>query len=323
LKLTKVTERDAGGGYYATLVVATFLMASSFIAGKILLGHGAPPFLLVGWRFALASAASLPLVFMNSKNFRAALFPERFRLRDWATLALIGILQTSLAMGLLFWAMETIAPPTAAILLFTNPLFVALLGRIFLGEALSGLRLIGLFLGILGVVFAMGSGFQLSREAIGGEFLGLAAALAWAISTVVNKRAALPINNWALSSWQMLIGALGLLSVAFARGERWPPHLPIEAWGWFLWLSIPGSTASFGLWFLALRRGGATRSSGYLFLAPLFTIILSAVILHSDITLSQALGGVLVGLSLWLVNQPNRADRSIAKDARFSKDIVF
>jgi drug/metabolite transporter (DMT)-like permease len=50
----------------------------------------------------------------------------------------------------------------------------------------------------------------------------------------------------------MLIGAVAILAVAYAFGERWPTHVTIAQWNWFIWLSIPASTGSFGLWFVAL-----------------------------------------------------------------------
>ena len=303
---TTAQAGQRGASYYAILVAATFLMASSFIAGKILLEQGVPAFLLVGWRFVVAAAAAAGIVFFRADHFFATLFPARLGIGDWATVAWIGILQTALSLGLLFWAMETISPSTAAILLFTNPLWVALIGHAVLDEKLSRLRMIGLVAGILGVAFALGGGFGLSADVLMGELLGLGAALSWTASTIVNKRARLPINSWSLSFWQMLIGALALLLVAYARGEHWPARLSLGDWGWFFWLAIPGSTASFGLWFLALTRGGATRSSGYLFLAPLFTVILSTALLHTGLNALQGLGGALVGLSLWLVNQTPR-----------------
>jgi drug/metabolite transporter (DMT)-like permease len=309
MRPTKTARAGHGtAAYYAILVAATFLMASSFIAGKILLAEGVPAFLLVGWRFVVAAMAAAAIVFAKADHFLATLLPRRLGLGDWVAVALIGVLQTALSLGLLFWAMETISPSTAAILLFTNPLWVALIGHAVLDEKLSRLRVTGLIVGILGVAFALGGGFGLSADALRGEFLGLGAALAWTTATIVNKRARLPIDSWALSFWQMLIGALALLFVAYVRGEHWPARLSLGDWGWFFWLAIPGSTASFGLWFLALTRGGATRSSGYLFLAPLFTVILSTALLHTSLNALQGLGGALVGLSLWLINQtPPRA----------------
>lgn len=288
-------------------------MGSSFVAGKILLQQGFTPMILVGWRFFVAALATLPLVLAGERNIVAALLPAKAGLRDVALVILIGLLQTAAVMGLLFWAMQFISASTAAILLFTNPIWVAVLGRIFLGESLHRARLVGLLLGVVGVALAIGvSPSMLSGGmTLAGEIIGIVSALCWASATLINKRAALPLSSWALSFWQMLVGAIAILAIAYLDGEQWPSGVTREQWAWFLWLSIPASTGSFGLWFVALKRGGATRTSGFLFLAPLFTVILAYFILGTAISWMQAAGGVLIGLALWLVNRelPARNDR--------------
>jgi drug/metabolite transporter (DMT)-like permease len=290
--------------FYLVLVAATFLLGSSFIAGKILLAAGFPAFLLVGWRFLVAALATLPLVFMEGAP-RAALFPPRAGLRDAALTILIGLLQTAAVMGLLFLSMQSISASTAAILLFTNPIWVALLGRLFLGEPLAAARASGLVIGLAGTALAIGVGPSLSSGggSLTGELVGLASSLCWAVSTLVNKRANLPLGPWALSFWQMLVGSLALLGLAYGLGQHWPPGATTAQWGWFLWLAIPASTGSFGLWFVALRQGGATRTSGFLFLAPLFTVMLSFFVLGAPLSWQQGAGGTLIGISLWLVNR--------------------
>ena len=293
-------------GFFVTLFASTFLMGSSFVAGKILLQQGFTPMILVGWRFFVAALATLPLVLAGERNIVAALLPTKAGLRNVALATLmIGLLQTAAVMGLLFWAMQFIPASTAAILLFTNPIWVALLGRIFLGESLHRARLAGLLLGVVGVALAIGFSPSMfsGGMALAGEIIGIVSALCWASATLINKRAALPFAPWALSFWQMLVGAIAILVIAYINGEKWPDNVTREQWGWFLWLSIPASTGSFGLWFVALKRGGATRTSGFLFLAPLFTVILAYFILDTAISWMQAAGGILIGLALWLVNR--------------------
>jgi drug/metabolite transporter (DMT)-like permease len=305
--------------FVATLIASTFLMGSSFVAGKILLQEAFSPLILVGWRFLLAAVAVLPVLYLESNRPLRALFPSSIVAKDAGVIALIGLLQTAAVMGLLFLAMRSISASTAAILLFTNPIWVAVLGFAFLGEALRAARIWGLVLGIAGVVLAIGpSAEALSIGALRGEAIGMASALCWAVATIINKRANLPIGAWALSFWQMLIGAVAILAVAYGIGEHWPTHVTVTQWSWFVWLSIPASTLSFGLWFVALAKGGATRTSGYLFLAPLFTVILSFAILGSTLTWLQAGGGVLIGLALWLVNReiPARTERERIAEAR-------
>ncbi len=288
-----------GAGYYAALIVATFLMASGFIAGKLLLNFGFTALLLVGWRFFVAAFSLLPLALIS----REPLFP-RLSLPQKLTVVVIGLLQTAGTLGLTFLSLRYVSAATSGILLFTNPIWVALLAPWALGESLSATRVVGLLCGISGVALALGgAALSASDNFFQGDVVGLGGAFCWSLSTIINKRARLPIGTWALSFWQMLIGALMLLALAYGQGEHWPVHVGLLQWTWFLWLAIPGSAASFGLWFLALRKGGATRSSGYLFLAPLFTVFLSDLILKTSLTWQQAAGGVLIGLSLWLVNR--------------------
>jgi drug/metabolite transporter (DMT)-like permease len=303
------------------LVMSTFLMGSSFVAGKALLHAGFPPLLLVGWRFVIAAMATLPLVRLDGRKFWPALFPPRALPRDAALVVVIGLLQTAAVMGLLFLAMQWISASTAAILLFTNPIWVAVLGRLFLGEPLHGARVAGLVAGVLGVTLAIGLGPTAfaGGAAIRGELIGLASALCWAAATIINKRARLPFGSWSLSFWQMLVGAIIVLIYAYGvADERWPTLVTASGWGWFFWLAIPASTGSFGLWFVALGKGGATRTSGYLFLAPLFTVVLSFFIFHTALSWLQGAGGLLIGLALWLVNRelPARTRGERVREAR-------
>ncbi|ONN71167.1 DMT family transporter [Pseudomonas oryzihabitans] len=288
----------------ATLLASTFLMGSSFISGKILLEQGFPPFLLVGWRFFIAALATLPLVLLDGRAFFAALFPPGLRGRELLIVPLIGLAQTAAVMSLLFLAMRTLSAAAAAILLFTNPLWVALASRVLFAERLGLRRLTGLVLGVVGVALAIGPETLLATAPglFAGLAYGLASALCWAAATLTNKRNELSLGNWSMSFWQMLIGSLFILLAASLAGEQWPSKVSATQWGWFLWLAIPASTGSFGLWFLALKKGNATRVSGFLFFAPLFAVLLSFSVLGTQLSWVQGLGALAIALAIWLVN---------------------
>jgi drug/metabolite transporter (DMT)-like permease len=106
-------------GFYYAIIGATFCMGTSFVASKILL-QSVPPFTLVGWRFFLAAIATLPFIFVLKQRFNGISFD------NWQKVAIVGLLQTAGTMGLLFLSMLYISPAAAAVLLFTNPLWVQL-----------------------------------------------------------------------------------------------------------------------------------------------------------------------------------------------------
>src|ERR1700761_3601154 len=111
----------------ATILAATFLLGSTFPSSKLLLQHHNPPFLLAGLRFLVAPISIGLMAALLGAGLRATFLPSLNR-RGWATLAAIGLLQTSLCIGCLFLAMQRISPSAAALLLFTNPIWVAALG---------------------------------------------------------------------------------------------------------------------------------------------------------------------------------------------------
>jgi drug/metabolite transporter (DMT)-like permease len=281
--------------FYYAIIGATFCMGTSFVASKILL-QTIPPFTLVGWRFVLAALATLPLIFLLKQRFQG------ISIKNCQQIAVIGLLQTAGTMGLLFLSMLYISASAAAVLLFTNPLWVAALSPFILKEKIRPIQYLGLFLGFLGVVLLIG--FKSNGLEMRGNFLGLASALCWASATLFAKRSGLKVPPFILSFGQMLIGGIVLVFLSFFSKETYNVATATsQDWFWFAWLVLPSSVGSFGLWYVALSRGGALRASSFLFLTPLFTIITSVLVLKTTVSLQQFIGALLVGIALYVVNR--------------------
>lgn len=287
--------------FIISLISATFLMGTGFIASKALISRGIPPVLLAGFRFLAASFFIFPVLAFDKNGFLNALFPRNLSKKQYLIIFLIGIFQTACAMGLISYSMKHISAANGAILLFTNPLWVALLGWIFLKEKISRLRAIGLIIGFIGVVCAVGGGVT-SESGIVPQLIGTCAAISWAVSTTINKKFNLPINIWSLSFWQTFIGALIILICSQIMGDKLPNDLGIKDVLWFIWLSGPASALSFSMWFVALQKGGATTASSFLFLAPMFSVIQSFVLFGSKIAIIQGIGGILIGTAIYMIN---------------------
>jgi drug/metabolite transporter (DMT)-like permease len=282
-------------GFYYAIIGGTFCMGTSFVASKILL-QTVPPFTLVGWRFFLAAIATLPLISVLKQRFSG------ISTQNWQKIAIVGLLQTAGTMGLLFLSMLYITPSAAAVLLFTNPLWVSLLSPIILKERITPPQYFGLFLGFLGVVLLIG--FHPDALEMRGNLLGLGAGLCWASATLFAKFQQLKVPPFILSFGQMLVGGIILIGASFFANETYSiASATANDWFWFAWLVLPSSVGSFGLWYVALSRGGAVKASSFLFLAPLFTVITAVLVLNTVVSFQQLLGAILVGAALYIVNR--------------------
>ena len=283
------------------VIGSLLLMASSFIVAKILLQHDLPPLLLAGWRFLLAAPMALLLILISSRASLSDFIPSHFAMRDYATISVIGLLQTTAAIGLLYMAMCRLSATTAAVLMFTTPIWVVTERLVLHEEAALRGRMLGVILRVSGVLLAIQvgrDGFS-SSNALVGDVIGLGAASCWAAATIVHRRAGLLVGTWVLHFWQMLVGAIVLIVLAYLSGEQWPSRLTALEVGCVLWLAIPVSAVSFGLWLFALGRSNQVHTSGFLFFVPLIATVLSHLVLNTRLTGWQAAGGLLIGLAVW------------------------
>ena len=272
-------------------------MASAFVAAKLLLNTGAPPTALAAIRFIVAGVIAVTFL----AAYKSLDYPES--LRDLLGLSLVGSLQTAVLFGTGFFAMVHLSAATVALFTLTMPIWVVLFESLIDKKWPGTPTLLGAFMGIFGVALIVQAGISMGAADLIWYLLPLVGAVSWAWATIFTKRAGLAFSGWSMNAWQMLFGGsmLGFLC-------RWfdLPLLELNTtqdWLTFSWLVIPGSILSFGLWFAALQIGGATVTSGYLFLVPFFTALLSMLMLDTHFSGYQIVGGIAVGLGIWLMSK--------------------
>jgi len=299
-----IKKRD---GFLISIILTTIFMGSSFPTGKYLISiEHVPPFLLGGYRFVLAGLIMVVWVLL-SKGFQAILPTSQGNsLRGWLLVIVIGLLQTTGTMGLLNLALAMgLSGSMSSIILFTNPLWLALLAHFLLKDRLNVWKITALILGFVGVVICLG----FDKSAFGlAALVALFGAICWAVNTVVTKKIPFDKGAFLFTGWQLLIGGLFMFLIAFAFKEHYNiSSLSNWGWLWFTWLVIPASVGSFGLWFSSLQKREASLASSFLFLVPLFSTIFSIFGLKEKFSLSLVIGGILVILSLVLVDKKMKA----------------
>ncbi len=284
--------------YYGLLLASTLLMASGFVVSKLFILNGVHPLVLVASRFTLAGVLAICWLLLRGQ------LETPTTMRDVKGVLVVGTLQTAILFGTGFIAMAHLSAATISLLTLTMPIWVTGILAVITRKLPPLKQLIALAVGMLGVGLIIGSGVT---QAGVGELrwfaLALVGAACWASATVFTKAAGLSVAGWSLNAWQMLVGGVEVLIIALAMdlpGIKW---VLISDLLLFAWLVVPASILSFGYWFTALKLGGAAVTSGYLFLIPLFTALISAVVLDTTVTSMQLVGGVAVGAAVWLMSR--------------------
>jgi drug/metabolite transporter (DMT)-like permease len=294
---------------FAVLLLLAALWGASFLLIKIGVAEIAPE-LLVAARLTLSALVLLLVLYAGGQRL-----PTRPRV--WRDLFLLGVLGLVLPYLLITWAEQFMASGMAAILNATTPLFAVLLTFLWTREErLSGLRLLGVALGFVGVVVAVG----VSELAIGDasrtllpQLAVLLAAFCYAGAGIYGRSAFRGVPALVPATGQLLAGAIVITPIALAlRGL--PAELPSAgAIGAVLLLAVFGTAAAYVLLYWLMERIGATRTSMVTYLLPPFALVYGAIFLREPITANALLGLLLVVLGILLASGKLRPAPASAK----------
>lgn len=275
----------------AALVFLTLVWGYNWVVMKVALQYTAP--------FSFAAARSvggglcLILVLVLARK------PLRLR-HPWRTL-LLGLLQTSLFIGLVCWSLVEGGAGKSAVLAYTMPFWVILLAPFFLGEHLRGAQWFAVLLAFLGLLLIF-SPWHRAPDFMSG-CIALGAGIAWGLSVLVAKK--IPVaDRWellSLTGWQMLMGALPLLAVAWLV-----PGKPVE-WTWpyvaaLVYNIIPGNALAWALWLFVVGRLTATMSGLASLATPVVGVLCGWWQLGERPTGAVSVGMLLVLLALGLLS---------------------
>jgi drug/metabolite transporter (DMT)-like permease len=226
----------------------------------------------------------------------AALLGERLRplAGQYRQLLISAVLNFAAFSALSTLAVQLLNASEAAILVFTLPLWSALLAWPILGERLTGRKLAALAIGLSGVVVLMGNRVHFGGDdrALLGIVCGLAASMLFALGTVLAKRRPLALPPVTAVAWQLGIATLLLAALSGFEHAAWA-ELHLKVWLGLLYIAGVASTLAYLAWFRALRLLPASTAAIGSLLTPVIGVCAAAL------TLGEPLGArQLVALAL-------------------------
>jgi drug/metabolite transporter (DMT)-like permease len=300
-------RRDALGAG----LLAVCLWGLAPVATRALVGDLEPlPLLLI--RLIAASLVLLPWAVPVFRKIRSR---SAGRLLAAGLLGLVGY-NLPVTIGL-----RWLPAATAGLLLATEPVWVLLLGRLFLG-ARGGVRpWLGSAAALAGVAVLAGPGAFSGiggLDALAATGLVLAGTLAFAAYTIVARPLSEEFGAVPATAAITVTGSLPYLAAAGTLPGAGLAHLGPAAWAELAFLAVGSTAAGMLLWNLAVLAGGLSRVSLLLYLEPAVSVGGAAVFLGERVTAATAAGGALIlaGVAVASTAKPRQPSPAQPSQAR-------
>lgn len=281
-------------------VFAVFAWGASFIATKVALKDVSP--ITVVWLRFTIGLLIIGIVFMLDR---------RKFLPSWKILAyfaFLGFLGITFHQWLQSNGLVTAQASTTAWIVATIPIFMALLGWLFLQEKLDWLQSLGIILATIGVILVVTKGdlisLSLGRFGAPGDILILISALNWAAFSVLSRRGLLKYPPLQMMFYVMLFGWI-FISMMFFNGPGLKEISQLSMIGWSSvgFLGVACSGLAYIFWYDALYKLPSSQVGAYLYLEPLIASIVAYIVLNERLVWASLLGGIIILIGVWLVNR--------------------
>ncbi|MCA1377210.1 MULTISPECIES: EamA family transporter [unclassified Bradyrhizobium] len=298
----QTTSRQTGLAFETGLLLLLALIwGSSFTLIKVALPT-IPPFTMVAARVTIAAVLLIMIALAQGHAL-----PRQGPV--WAAFVVQGLLQSALPFTLISWGEMHITSGLAGVLNATPPMFVLAIamltgrGR----ETISGRKIIGVVLGLVGVALTMGV------DALSG--IGAAAPLAQAAVLAASFCYALaPIWGQRFAGLPAIVTAAGAMSCAAALilpitavlDRPWTLVPTTQAITAVLGLAIVCTALAMVIYFRLIRTLGPLGTTSGSYLRAGFAVALGATLLGESFTWSILAGMMLIVIGVMAIAAPVR-----------------
>lgn len=290
------TNRPLG---YLFAVFTITVWGSTFISSKVLLQYFTPAQIMLT-RFLLAYGA---LWLLRPKKLELTAKQE-------ILFFLLGLSGCSVYFYTENTALVYTLASNVSIIVAAAPIFTAILAHFSGVERFRRSTLWGFLVAFSGVILVVFNGtFVLKLNPL-GDLLALAAALCWAIYSVLLRSGATGMNSLLVTRRTLFWGILSAIPMVLIEGAPYSFHMllsPTVA-GNFLFLGLIGSGLCFVLWNLAFYHLGIVTTNTFIYVQPFITIVVGWLFLSEPISPLALLGAVLITVGVVVSQHKKKAE---------------
>ncbi len=263
------------------LTTAALMWAGNAIVGKILV-QASSPVLLNTVRWGVTALILLPFAWRVFKGDS----PLWHHTKRFALLSLFGVGSYNV---LLYLALQSSTPINVTLIGASMPIWAIFIGMLVYHERANYKQIVGAVISLIGVAVVIVRG-ELERlieiEFVAGDLYMVIATILWgAYSWMLSHPKESNERSWPWSHFLLAQVGFGFCwSLIFAATE-WQLELSYFTWSWqtvlmIAYVIIGPSLIAYRCWGLGVSKAGATVATFFTNLIPLFTAILSTLLLQ-------------------------------------------
>lgn len=282
----------------AAFAAIYFIWGSTYLAIKYAL-EAIPPFIMMGTRSLVAGL----ILYLWSR----ARGDEKVKRENVIPIIIIGVLFFLVGHGLLAWGQQRIASGFAALLVASEPLWIAVVEAFLIREDKATSRtIIGLVCGFLGISILLAPGQKLGVHDMDflSAFAILLGTLSWSIGAVYSRVAKLPKTPALAAGLELAVGGFLLVACGLFMGEG--SRLQIDALSLrsvlsLMYLIVFGSVIAFTAYVWLLGLTSATRVATHTYVNPVIAVFLGWAIAGEPMSLQTFVATLIIVISVFLV----------------------
>jgi len=286
---------------HLALFTANLIYAGNYVIAKEVMPTYVEPFGMIVIRVAIASAFFWLLSAILGNH-------EKVERKDMKVLLLCAFFGVALNQLMFFKGLSLTNPINPAIIMTSTPILVLLVSMVYLGEKVSGQKIVGLLLGLTGAssLLLVGDDFTIGSETIVGDLLVLVNALSYGMFLVIAKPLMKKYKPITVIKWTFLLGNLFVIPVGFSEFLRVDfMHIPTSIWLAIAYVVVFTTFLAYLLNSTGLKKLSPTVVGFYIYLQPVLASLIAIVLGKDMLTPNKIAFALCIFAGVYLISGPS------------------
>lgn len=218
----------------------------------------------------------------------------------WKWVFVFAVVEITFPIGALTYAEIKLSSSMAGLLVAAVPIVAAIIAwRLGIDDRITGIRVLGLSIGIVGVAALVGLDVS-GSELISVALLGITV-VGYALGPIIVSQKLSTVPALAAVAMAMVINSVIYSPLAFIN--RPTETIPVNVWVAVAVLGAVCTALAFVLFFALVAEVGPTRTTVITYINPAVAVILGVLVLSEPITLGLVIGFPLILIGSFLATR--------------------